>query len=77
MSNEVPKIHHQSPTEEHHSIYFKGPDLRVPLSLKGVFLCFPTRRPTPQELEDGSIPVVLVTPAKWKQATIHIPEMKV
>ena len=64
--NEVPKIHHESPTEGHHSIYFKGPHLRVTLSLKGVFSCFPTRRPTPQELEDESILVVLVTPAKWE-----------
>ena len=57
---EIPNIHVKEPTVEDHSIYFLDESHRIPLSLNGIFLSFPTRRPTTQDLIDG-IPV-LITP---------------
>lgn len=67
--DEQAKIHQDVPAEEHHSMYFPRLQLRVPLSLTGVFSCFPTRTPTLCELQDDSIPVVQVTPSYWDPST--------
>ena len=34
--NDVPKIHVKEPNIEDHSLYYKGEDIRIPLSLNGV-----------------------------------------
>ena len=44
--NDVPKIHVDDPTEEHHAICFKETGFRIPLSLWGTFSCFPSSRQT-------------------------------
>ena len=48
--NDVPKIHSDDPTEDHHSISFFDSSLRIPLQLSGVFSYFNTRKPEEKEL---------------------------
>ena len=67
--NEVPKIHQKAPMEEHHSLFFSRVDLRIPMSLTGIFSCFKTRMPTNCKLQDDSIPVVTMTPTHWNPIT--------
>ena len=43
--NDVPKIHCTNPTDAHHSIYFDEIKLRIPLQLRGIVSCFPSRKP--------------------------------
>ena len=45
--NNCPKFVHENPTDATHA---DDDELVIPLSLQGVTLCFPTRRPTNQEL---------------------------
>ena len=42
---EVPKIHVDDPLVEDHATVFKETGFRIPLSLNGIFLCFPTTKP--------------------------------
>ena len=63
--NDTAKIHTKDPTVEDHSIYFEEIDLRIPLSLAGVFSCFPTRKPTPQDLLDGEKIVISPEGPQW------------
>ena len=58
--NEKPKIHCEDPTVDDHCISFHSCDLRIPLSLTGIFSCFQTRMPTVGELE--SCDKVFITP---------------
>ena len=58
--NETPKIHVKNITVEHHSIYLRDINLRIPLPLWGVFLYFPSRKPTSDELE--ACDKVILTP---------------
>lgn len=58
--NEKPKIHCENPTVDDHCISFHSCDLRIPLSLTGVFSYFQTRMPTVGELE--SCDKVFITP---------------
>ena len=58
--NDVPKIHVDNPSVDHHSIYFKEVNLRIPLALWGVFSYFPSRKPTSDELD--SCDKVIATP---------------
>jgi hypothetical protein len=44
--SDTPKIQVGNPTEEHHSIFSPGTQLRIPMSLWGVFSYFPTSKPT-------------------------------
>ena len=62
--NDTPKCQVQGlVTEEHHSIYSRENDLKIPLSLKGTFSYFNTRAPTLDDLEDpDSIEPVLISP---------------
>ena len=39
--NDVPKIHMDNPQVEDHILYFKDKDLRIPMSLDGIFSIFP------------------------------------
>jgi hypothetical protein len=61
---DTPKIQLEDPTEEDHAITFPETGFRIPLSLWGVFSCFPTSKPTLQDLEDPSS-VYMITPPKW------------
>ena len=50
--NDVPKIHVPHAEAKDHSIYFKEVDLRIPLSLWGIFSYFTSRKPSEKELEE-------------------------
>ena len=58
----TPKCQANSPNDNHHSLYWPGVDLRIPLQLLGIFSYFPTRVPTQDELNDESIPVIRISP---------------
>lgn len=68
--NDVPKIHSKDPTIEHHSISFKDSDLRIPLSLWGIFSYFVTRAPTKTQMSECE-EVYLLTPngERWDPHT--------
>ena len=59
--NDTPKIHASEATIEHHSIFVQEHELRIPLSLWGIFSYFPTRKPTSEDLHDGD-DYILLTP---------------
>ena len=59
--NDTPKIHAESPTEEHHSIFFKDENLRIPLALHGVFLYFSSRHPSIHDMAND-VEVLHLTP---------------
>ena len=63
-TNEVPKIHITSPTEEHHAITFQEINFRIRLSRHGTFSYFPTSKPSIQELEELE-DVYVLTPTIW------------
>ena len=60
--DDVPKIHQEEPDVTHHSLYFSGPGLRIPLALWGVFSYFPTRKPTERDLICDNNEVILLSP---------------
>ena len=59
--NDVPKIHVMEPSVEDHTISFSDGDLRIPLSLWGVFSYFITRAPTKQQVMESD-EVYMLTP---------------
>ena len=48
--NDIPKIHCEDPTEDHHAISFNDSSLRIPLQLSGIFSYFNTRKLEEKEL---------------------------
>lgn len=60
MVNETAKIHVKDPTVDHHCIHFIENDLRIPLSLWGIFSYFPSRRPNDGDSTDSSS--IFITP---------------
>lgn len=50
LVNNHPKLHLVTPTLDDHSIFFPDIDLRIPLSLHGIFSFFTTSKPTLQDL---------------------------
>lgn len=62
--NDTPKIQMPDPTEDDHAIIVPDSDLRIPLSLWGIFSYFPTCEPTVDDLENPT-DVYVLTPAKW------------
>ena len=63
--NDVPKIHVEDPQVEHHSLYFKKENVRIPLSLNGVFSYFPTSKPTEEDLEQCENILLLTPNGPW------------
>ena len=63
--SEVPKIHVHDPTVEDHSIYFTDQDLRIPLSLWGIFSYFPCRKPCEQDQLDDNILFLTPDGPEW------------
>ena len=47
--NEQPKFMTMNPTPNHHSVYFKENDIRIPLSIKGIVSFLPTSKPSQEE----------------------------
>ena len=62
---DVPKIHVNNPQIEDHSLYFKDKDLRIPMSLDGIFSYFPTDKPTVQDLEECETILYLTPETSW------------
>ena len=53
------KIHMPQPSKEHHSVYCREIDLRIPLKIEGIFLVFETRQLNATEIaEDGEYDIV-------------------
>lgn len=61
--SDVPKIHVADPTVDDHSIYFGTHQLRIPLSLWGVFSYFDTFKPSMEECE--TLDIYQLTPDRW------------
>ena len=62
--NDIPKIQLDDPSVEDHAITFPDTDLRIPLSLWGVFSYFPTSKPTTDDLNNPEN-VHSLTPTNW------------
>ena len=62
--NDVPKIHKKDPTVNDHMITFMEMGFRIPLSLWGIFSCFPTSKPTHDNLLNPT-EVYILSPATW------------
>ena len=75
--NECAKMHAiPHATEEHHSIFFPEENLRIPLSLHGIFSYFPHRAPHLEEIED--LQVLFLTPdsSTWDPHSPHFNEQE-
>ena len=59
--NDVPKIQVNDPTVEDHALVFKDGELRIPLSLWGMFSYFPSRKPTLEQVRQCE-DVYILTP---------------
>lgn len=62
--NDVPKIQVEDPDVKDHSLHFSAGDVRIPLSLHGVFSYFPTSKPSAKMLEECE-DIYLLTPTSW------------
>ena len=62
--NDVPKIHKENPTVDDHAITFAETGFRIPLSLWGIFSCFPTSKPMHDDLLNPN-KVYILSPATW------------
>ena len=62
--NDVPKIHKEDPTVDDHAITFLETGFQIPLSLWGIFLYFPTSKPTHDDLLNPN-EVYILSPATW------------
>ena len=62
---DVPKIHVEDPHTEDHSIFFKDANVRIPLSLNGIFSYFPSGKPTEEEVEECEEILFLTPLAPW------------
>ena len=63
--NDTPKIHVENPQVEDHSIYFPKEDVRIPMELSGIFSCFPTCKPSAQDLEECENVLTLTPDGAW------------
>ena len=49
--NKTPKIHVKDPSVEYHTIFFPTYDVRIPLSLNGILSCFPSSKPSIDDMD--------------------------
>ena len=63
--HDTPKIQVTDPTVEDHTIYFPNDDVRIALSLNGIFSYFPSRTPTRQELDTADVLVLTPEGSTW------------
>jgi hypothetical protein len=66
--NDVPKIHVEDPSANDHAIIFSETGFRIPLKLWGVFLYFPTSKPSTED-HDCIDEVYVLTPSNWDPHT--------
>jgi hypothetical protein len=62
LVDECPKFLANNASIKNHSLFFPDHDIRIPLHLRGIVSYFPCRRPTKEELNDGSLLTVNLTP---------------
>ena len=62
--NDIPKIHKEDPSVDDHTMTFVEMGFRIPLSLWGIFLYFPTSKPTHDDLLNPN-EVYILSPATW------------
>ena len=77
--NEEPKCQASDPTVEHHTIFDPMCNLRIHLQLNGIFLYFPSRPLTLQEMTDWeSYDVIFLTPDsdRWTPHTTHFSDVE-
>ena len=55
------KVKSKHPTKYHHSMCFLDEDLRMPLSLHGVFSCFPSKNPSASASNDYENKILFLT----------------
>jgi hypothetical protein len=65
----------EDPTEEDHALTFPETGFRIPLSLWGVLLYFPTTKPTKDDLVEPD-EVYLLTPIGGILTQTHMPRIK-
>ena len=63
--HDIPKIQVKEPSIEDHSIYFPADDVRITLSLNGIFSYFPSRAPTRLELDHSEVLVLTPEGHSW------------
>ncbi len=61
----MPKIQFHDPTTKDHPIYLPKADLRTPVTLWGIFSCFPTPKPSLQMLEECKDVLLLTPDGQW------------
>ena len=67
--NDTPKIHVKDPSVEDHTILFPKYDVWIPLSLNGILSCFPSSKPSIDDM-DICEDIFLTTPeGKWNPRT--------
>ena len=64
MVNDIPQIHVVDPGVMDHSLFFSDMNLRIPLSLNGIFSGFTTTKPT-LDLLNASEDIYILTPTNW------------
>ena len=63
--NDTPKMHVDNPQVEDHSIYFPKEDVRITMELTGIFSCFPTSKPSEQDLEECENVLTITPEGMW------------
>ncbi len=67
--HDVPKIQVTEPTIEDHSISLPSEDLRIPLSLWGIFSYFPMYKPSREQMEECENVYLLTPNGQWNPHT--------
>ena len=63
--NDELKIHAKHPTINDHSLYFTSSNVRIVLSLLGIFSYFPFRTPTHVDLDESPVLVLTSDGPQW------------
>jgi hypothetical protein len=63
--NDTPTIHLREPTVNDHAILFEDSDMKITLSLWGIFSYFPTRAPTNDQLDACDDVYILTNNGVW------------
>ena len=50
--NDTPEIHTEDPGIDNHTLWFPDQKARMPLQLNGIFSCFPTDKPSSQDIDN-------------------------
>ena len=67
--NDTPKIHVKYPSVEDHTIFFPKYDVRIPLSLNGIFSCFPSSKPSIDDMDICDDIFLMIPKGTWNPHT--------